>query len=87
MGSNTQWLQLCNQTHRLLEKNCHADFLSRLPISESKLSKQTKNITMVALNDLPPEAAFTADFCERMDVIFYIINSRKKSVKTTSRTL
>ena len=35
----------------------------------------------VATNALPPEAAYTADFCEKMDQLFDSVNSRKRSIR------
>ena len=35
----------------------------------------------VATKEFPPEAAYTADFCERMDQLFDSVNSGKKSIK------
>ena len=71
--------------HKLTDINIELPAFSRMsaPLAAQTLSHSVAagiNKT-VATKELPPEAAYTADFCERIDQPFDYVNSGKKSIK------
>ena len=71
--------------HKLTDKHIELPAFSKMsvPLAAQTLShSEAAGINMaVATNALPPEAAYTADFCERMDQLFDSVNSRKKNIR------
>ena len=69
-------------SHKLTDKHINLPPFSKMSVS---LAAQTLSHSVaaginmsVATKTLPPEAAYTAEFCERMDQLFDSVNSRKK---------
>ena len=71
--------------HKLTDKHIQLPAFSKMsvPLAAQTLSHSVAaEINMaVAMNALPPEAAYTADFCEKMDQLFDSVNSRKRSIR------
>ena len=75
-------------------KNIQPHELLTLSKTSVTLAAQTLSLSVaaginmaVATNALPPEAAYIANFCEKMDQFFDTFDSQKRSIKETVNIL